>query len=188
MRSVFLRLFGYLLVVSLALAACTPKVTQTAEEKIQPNQITGTYKVTNDFVLATYYVENAVALTDMYGFVKRDLEWEIPVVSQTLGFMTFDKETLSGIFELSLPAVPQGEFNDVDNDNVKEQGVQIFAVAYSPNVYGGPFAEGDDRSRGWPSGTWGAIFPTPTRATSASRASPSCARWWPWWGRAGDGS
>ena len=24
-------------------------------------------------------------------------------------------------------------------------------MAYSPNVSGGPFAEGDDRSRGWPS-------------------------------------
>ena len=151
MKSVFLRLFGYLIVASLVLAACTPKVTQTVEEKIQPYELTGTYEVTNDFVLATYYVENAVALTDMHGFVIRDLEWELPVDSQTLGFMTFDAETLSGTFELDLPAMPQGEFNDVDNDGVEEQGVQIFAVAYSPNVYGGPFAEGDDRSRGWPS-------------------------------------
>jgi C-terminal processing protease CtpA/Prc len=151
MKSAFLRLFGYLIVASLALAACAPKVTQTVEANVQPSEITGTYEVTNDFVLATYYVENAVALTDMHGFVIRDLEWELPVDSQTLGFMTFDKETLSGTFELSLPAVPQGEFNDVDNDGVKDQGVQIFAVAYSPNVYGGPFAEGDDRSRGWPS-------------------------------------
>ncbi len=151
MKSVFLRMFGYLIVASLVLAACTPKVTQTVEENIQPYELTGTYEVTNDFVLATYYVENAVALTDMHGFVIRDLEWELPVDSQTLGFMTFDAETLSGTFELDLPAMPQGEFNDVDNDGVEEQGVQIFAVAYSPNVYGGPFAEGDDRSRGWPS-------------------------------------
>lgn len=151
MKSVLLRLFGCLIAVSLALTACAPKVTQTVEENVQPYQITGTYEVTNDFVLATYYVENAVALTDMRGFVIRDLEWELPVDSQTLGFMTFDAETLKGAFELSLPAVPQGEFNDVDNDGVEEQGVQIFTVAYSPNIYGGPFAEGDDRLRGWPS-------------------------------------
>jgi len=151
MKSVFLRLFGCLIAASLVLAACAPKIAQTVEEKIEPYQLTGTYKVTNDFVLATYYVENAVALTDMHGFVTRDLEWEIPIDSQTLGFMTFDKKALSGTFDLSLPAVPQGEFNDVDNNSVKDKGVQIFAVAYSPNVYGGPFAEGDDRSRGWPS-------------------------------------
>jgi len=151
MKSVFLRLCGILIVASLALAACAPKVIPTVEENIQPYEITGTYQVTNDFVLATYYVENAVALTDMHGFVIRDLEWELPVDSQTLGFMTFDAETLTGTFELDPPAMPQGEFNDVDNDGIEEQGVQIFAVAYSPNVYGGPFAEGDDRSRGWPS-------------------------------------
>jgi hypothetical protein len=93
MKSVFLRLCGYLITASLVLMACASKVTQTVEEKIQPNQITGTYKVTNDFVLATYYVENAVTLTDMHGFVVRDLKWELPVDSQTLGFMTFDVTT-----------------------------------------------------------------------------------------------
>lgn len=34
----------------------------------QPHLITGTYKVTNDFVLTRYYVENAVSLVDMHGF------------------------------------------------------------------------------------------------------------------------
>ncbi len=151
MKSVFLQLFGYLLLAGLGLTACASKVTQAADMHEQPYQLTGAYKVTNDFVLTTYYVENAVALTDMHGFVLRDLEWEVPVESQTLGFMTFDPETLSGTFDLNLPVLPQGEFNDVDHDDLQEQGVQIFAVAYSPNIYGGPFAEGDDRSRGWPS-------------------------------------
>jgi C-terminal processing protease CtpA/Prc len=50
-----------------------------------------------------------------------------------------------------LPEVPQGEFNDVDNNNQKDTGVQVFVTAYSPNLAGGPFSEGDDRSRGWPS-------------------------------------
>ena len=153
MKTNIARFFSLLLLSSLPLTACAQRLTQTppAAGGIQPHEITGDYEVTNDFVLATYYVENAVALTDMHGFVVRDLEWELPVDSQTLGFMTFDPETLSGTFELDLPALPEGEFNDVDNDGVEETGVQIFAVAYSPNLYGGPFAAGDDRSRGWPS-------------------------------------
>lgn len=155
MKTNIARFFSLLLLISLLLTACTQtlRVTQTppAATGVQPHEITGTYEVTNDFVLATYYVENAVALIDMHGFVIRDLEWELPVDSQILGFMTFDAETLSGTFELDLPSQPEGEFNDVDNDGVEETGVQIFAVGYSPNVYGGPFSEGDDRSRGWPS-------------------------------------
>lgn len=152
MKNNIARFFSLLLFASLLLAACAQQLTQTQPPTaVQPHEITGTYKVTNDFVLATYYVENAVALIDMHGFVIRDLEWELPVDSQVLGFMTFDVETLSGTFELDLPSQPEGEFNDVDNDGVEETGVQIFAVGYSPNVYGGPFSEGDDRSRGWPS-------------------------------------
>lgn len=116
----------------------------------EPYLIKGHFKVTNAFVLTTYYVENAVALLDMHGFVLRDQEWELPVDSQVLGFMTFDEKTLEGTYELSLPALPRGEFNDVDHDGQQDRGVQIFAVGYAPNLYGGPFAEGDDRSRGWP--------------------------------------
>ncbi|MBK9600900.1 MAG: PDZ domain-containing protein [Anaerolineales bacterium] len=156
MKSTLFRIFGMLIMASLVLSACAPKAAPTAVDALlpassQPYQLTGTYTVTNDFVLTTYYVENAVALIDMHGFVLRDLEWEIPVDSQTLGFMTFDADALGGTYELSLPARPLGEFNDVDNDGSADAGVQIFSVAYSPNVYGGPFAEGDDRSRGWPS-------------------------------------
>jgi C-terminal processing protease CtpA/Prc len=134
------------------LASCAPRTgaVPTAKEGTEPYQITGSYKVTNDFVLATYYVENAVTLTDMHGFVTRDLAWELPVASQALGYMTFDKKSLSGTYELSLPEVPLGEFNDVNHDAVKDKGVQVFAVAYSPNTSGGPFQEGDDPARGWP--------------------------------------
>jgi len=140
-----------LIAVLLVFSACAPK--PPVEEPVsdeEPHTITGSYSVSNDFVLATYYVENAVALIDMHGFVIRDEEWELPVDSQVLGFMTFDPESLSGTYELSLPQLPQGEFNDVDNDGDEDQGVQVFAIGYSPNLYGGPFSEGDDRSRGWP--------------------------------------
>jgi C-terminal processing protease CtpA/Prc len=155
MKMILLRLVLSLTILSLVLAGCAPSAEQTptpvVADDAQPYLLKGTYSVTNDFVLTRYYVENAVALVDMHGFVIRDEEWELPVESQVLGFMTFDAESLSGTYEINLPALPRGEFNDVDNDDVADAGVQIYAAAYSPNLYGGPFSEGDDRSRGWPS-------------------------------------
>ena len=115
-----------------------------------PVLITGGFEYTNDFVVETYYVEHAVGLLDMTGFVLRDKEWELPVASQVLGYMDLDAENNRATYRLSLPAVPAGEFNDVDNDSIKEQGLQIFTVAYNPNLTGGVFSEGDDRSFGWP--------------------------------------
>ena len=158
------KLFRFVIILtaaSLLLAACAPKTTGTPTvsasatsaptTKETPYQAQGKYSVTNGFVLETYIVENAVALIDMHGFVIRDQEWELPVDSQALGFMTFDKETLSGTFDLNLPVQPEGVFNDVNHDGKEDKGAQIFAVSYSPNLTGGPFSEGDDRSLGWPS-------------------------------------
>src|SRR3990172_2143612 len=65
-----------------------------------PVEITGAFTVTNDYVIATYIVEHAVALVDMYGFVIRDEEWELPVDSQVLGFLKVDVENLSGEYAL----------------------------------------------------------------------------------------
>jgi len=112
-----------------------------------PTEITGEFKYSND-IITTYYVEQAVALVDMYGFVKRDLNWEIPVKSQTLGYLKIDPQAKTGSYWLELPAKPDGQVVDVANDG--QTGVQIFAVAYWPNLTGGPFSEGDDPSRGWP--------------------------------------
>ncbi|MEJ5224165.1 MAG: S41 family peptidase [Anaerolineales bacterium] len=112
-------------------------------------KVTGSLKATNS-VFADYYEEHAVMLYDMHGFVIRDQEWELPIASQVLGFIDIDEANLTGNYTLYLPLVPQGTFNDVDNNGKSDTGVQIFAVAYSPNLYGGPYAEGDDRSLGWP--------------------------------------
>jgi len=114
-------------------------------------QLTGTFTYTNDFVTAVYYVEHAAALVDMYGFVKRDKEWEIPVDSQVLGFMKIDQKSKSGEYTIDLPARPLGKLLDVNHDGKNDTGVQIFVTTYWPNQAGGPFSEGDDRSRGWPS-------------------------------------
>jgi C-terminal processing protease CtpA/Prc len=123
-----------------------------AQQNAQPGGvelITGDFSYTNDFVF-TYYVENAVALVDMRGFVTRDRDYEIPVEGQTLGFMDLDNDALRGTFRLQLPARPEAPLSDVDNDGGQDQGVQVFAVAWWPNFSGGPFSEGDDRSTGWP--------------------------------------
>lgn len=147
--------FGVLIALSMALAACSfrPVPTPTPAPAVgdEPYLITGTMEFTNSFI-SMIFEEHAVALVDMYGFVIRDEEWEIPVASQTLGFMSMDEEMMYAEYSLQLPAKPAGQFADVDNDGSADAGVQIFAVAYWPNVYSGPYSEGDDRSRGWVSG------------------------------------
>ncbi|NMB91064.1 MAG: hypothetical protein GYA17_22110, partial [Chloroflexi bacterium] len=115
-----------------------------------PVRIHGEFSYSNEFVTETYYVEQAVALVDMTGFVLRDKEWTIPVASQVLGFMDLDADANQATFFIDLPARPEGQFNDVDQDGQADQGVQIFAAAYSPNLSGGPYSEGDDVSEGWP--------------------------------------
>lgn len=142
----FVKYLGVLVVLVIALAACTPK--STGEE---PFQITGTMDYTNSFI-SMIFEEHMVALVDMYGFVIRDEEWEIPVASQTLGYMNLDEETMHATYVLQLPVKPTGQFADVDNNGKADTGVQIFSVAYWPNVYDGPYSEGDDRSRGWVTG------------------------------------
>ena len=115
-----------------------------------PVLLTGNFTYTNEFVLETYYVENAVAIYDLTGFIKRDKLWELPINGQVFGYMSVDKENNKGSFRLALPAVPEGLLNDVNHDNKKDSGVQIFALTYSPNTTGGPFSEADDKSYGWP--------------------------------------
>ena len=115
----------------------------------QPYEITGTFTYTND-IITTYYVENAVALVDMYGFVKRDENWTIPVSSQTLGFLSIDSKSKTGKYTLQLPERPTATMVNVSNDGKNDAGVQVFAVSYWPNLAGGPYSEGDDPSQGWP--------------------------------------
>jgi C-terminal processing protease CtpA/Prc len=147
-----------ILILCMAVLACakfnpttTPAFSSTAIPVFTeaPVEIAGGFTYSNN-ILTIYYVEDAVALVDMYGFVKRDKEWEIPVSSQTLGFLAMDIENMAGKYTLQLPAKPTGKLVDVDNNNKQDEGVQIFAVSYWPNLTGGPYSEGDDRQRGWP--------------------------------------
>jgi C-terminal processing protease CtpA/Prc len=115
----------------------------------EPYQITGSFDYTNP-IINTYFVENAVALVDMYGFVTRNQDWKIPVSSQTLGYLSLDKNAKHGTYTLQLPARPTGMIVDVAHDGKQDTGVQIFAVSYWPNYAGGPYEEGDDQATGWP--------------------------------------
>ncbi len=131
-------------------APARPTLAPPAVGGDQPVLLTGTYTYTND-IITDYYVEHSVMLTDMYGFVTRDEEWELPVDSQILGYTDLDEERREGTFRLSLPALPTGQAADVDNNGQQNSGVQVYALAWSPNLTDGPFSVGDDRSRGWPS-------------------------------------
>ncbi len=120
----------------------------------EPFKLTGSFQWTSE-IQGTFsdnilFSERQVILTDLHGFVTRDRKWELPVDSQVIGYVQYDPKTASGTYELSLPEVPQATFNDVDNNNQQDTGVQIFAVDYEPVIYGSPFEVGDDRLRGWP--------------------------------------
>ncbi len=114
-----------------------------------PLKLTGTFAYTND-IITTYFTQQAIALADLRGFVTRDLRWEAPVEGQVIGFLDLDPDQMEGTFFVNLPVKPEGRLNDVDNDGQTDEGVQVFAVAYWPNLTGGPYSEGDDRSFGWP--------------------------------------
>jgi C-terminal processing protease CtpA/Prc len=133
----------------LELAVSEPFVCPTPEPDNAPALLFGEFTYTNDIVLERYYVQHAVALVDMTGFVLRDRGWELPIEAQTLGYMEVDSENKRGTFRLQLPARPEGTSNDV-NPNREESGVQVFTLGYMGNLTGGPFSEGDDRSEGWP--------------------------------------
>ena len=149
-------LVGLLIISAVLVSACgllPGKTAQLPSGEAVPEGVVlikGEFEYTNDFVVETYYVEHAVGLLDMTGFVLRDKEWEMPVEGQVLGYMDLDAENNRATFRLALPVVPEGVLNDVDQDAKKEQGLQIFAVGYNPNLTGGVFSEGDDRSLGWP--------------------------------------
>jgi C-terminal processing protease CtpA/Prc len=148
MKKQFLILVSFFILAAF-LSACQ-KTTQTAIAEQFPFEVKGDFTYSNDFAVETYYTEQAVALNDMRGFVLRDKLWELPLDGQVLGYLKIDRDNNKGEYDIKLPVKPQGTFNDVDNNGKEDKGVQIYSVAYSPNLTGGPFSEGDDRSYGWP--------------------------------------
>ena len=121
----------------------------------QTYQVTGTFKGTSEidgqFSDNLLFTERQVIFFDLHGFITRNKQWELPVVSQVIGHVQYNPQDASGSYELFLPEVPQGTLNDVDNNSQPNTGVQVFAIDYEPNIAGDPFMTGDDRLLGWPS-------------------------------------
>ena len=112
----------------------------------EPTSIVGKIPYTSPFFLNSAS-EPFVMLEDEAGFVHRDRNFQFPLAGQNLGpVITHEDKSLT--YELSLPAVPQGTFVDVDNNGKADTGVQVFAVAYWDNTWGGPFLEERDGT-GW---------------------------------------
>jgi len=65
-------------------------------------------------------------------------------------YLAIDEEAKKGTYRLELPAQPSGILEDVDQDNQKDNGIQIFAVSFWGNLRSSPYAEGYDAVRGWP--------------------------------------
>ena len=112
----------------------------------EPVYITGKIPYTSPFFLNTIS-EPFVMLEDEAGFVRRDPLFQFPLSSQQLGPVEVQQDkTLT--YDVALPSVPQGTFVDVDNNGKPNTGVQVLAVAYWSNTWGGPFLERRDGT-GW---------------------------------------
>ena len=114
----------------------------------EPVFITGEIPYTSPFFLNTIS-EPFVLLEDQGGFVQRDREFQFQLSGQVIGAVeVHDDDSLT--YSLALPAIPQGTLVNVANNGQENSGVQIFAVAYWSNTWGGPFLEERDGS-GWSS-------------------------------------
>lgn len=126
----------------------TSPVQFTEENPNEPVAVSGSIPYTSPFFLDTVS-ESFVLLEDQAGFVERNLDFKFALTGQAMGpVMINEDDQLT--YNLSLPAVPQGTLVDVDNNGSDDSGVQIFAVAYWSNTWGGPFLEERDGT-GWSS-------------------------------------
>jgi len=112
----------------------------------EPIFIRGNIHYTSPFFVNSLS-EPFVMLEDEAGFVKRDREFIFALQGQNIGPVE-KKEDNTLVYSLSLPSVPQGTFVDVANNGKKNVGVQVFAIAYWSNTWGGPFLEKRDGT-GW---------------------------------------
>jgi C-terminal processing protease CtpA/Prc len=120
---------------------------EIANDEGGPVHITGVVTYTNP-TFTRGVAQPLVILEDQSGFVERDKGFLMPPASQTLGQITSDFFTSPFSYSLALPIEPQGLLNDVDNDDMEDVGVQVFAVAYWTNAFGDPFLEARDLSGG----------------------------------------
>lgn len=141
--SVFLMLF----VVGAVAAQDDIPLAEIVNDEGGPTRVVGTMNYTNLF-LASGIAQPLIMLEDQTGFVNRDLDYLFPLESQSLGQFTTDFFSPPVEYSLTLPEVPAGAYNDVDNDGETDTGVQIFAVAFWSNTFGDPYLDQRDQSGG----------------------------------------
>ncbi len=141
-----------------------PMPAEIVNDEGGPVNITGEVNYTN--VLFTDGVaEPVVILEDQAGFVDRNEFFIMPVESQTLGQITSDFFDPPFTYSIALPVEPQGTLRDVDNDDLEEPGVQIFAIAYWTNTFGDPYLEARDLSGGGWSTAYASTLTSPDAET-----------------------
>ena len=121
----------------------TPPAAQIVNDEGGAVRISGSVTYTYPF-FTLGVAQPLVILEDQAGFVDRNEHFLMPIASQTIGQITSDFFTSPFQYSLALPIEPQGSYRDVDNDDVEDQGVQIFAIAYWDNTFGDPFLEERD--------------------------------------------
>lgn len=112
--------------------------------------ITGILTVTNRNI-PIVFEEPLLLLEDQAGYVDDNIDYEFPVESQVFGQFIGDFFTQEEVpYRMPLPLVPGGNSRDVDNDDLREAGVQIYQVGLWANHYGDQFIEYLD-GHGWSS-------------------------------------
>lgn len=112
----------------------------------EPVFVSGDIPFTSRFFLSSFQ-EPFVLLEDEAGYVKRDRQFEFALSDQHIGPVEQTGDNKAH-YSLDLPSEPQGTFVDVDNNGKADRGVQIYAIAYWSNIWGGPFLERRDGT-GW---------------------------------------
>lgn len=119
----------------------TPR--QATRDEGGPVLLRGKVTYTNPF-FTTGIAAPLIVLEDQAGFIDRNPSFLLSQESQTLGQITSDFLESPFTYSLALPIEPQGELRDVDQDEIDEPGVMVFAVAYWTNKFGDPFLEERD--------------------------------------------
>lgn len=112
----------------------------------EPVFIIGDIPYTSPFFINST-AEPFVLLEDQAGFIERDHDFQFRLEGQAIGQVQIQDEGRL-TYSLALPAIPQGTYVDVDNNGQNDTGVQVFAIAYWSNTWGGPFLEERDGT-GW---------------------------------------
>lgn len=124
-----------LFLLGLAIPCTAHQVSASSTEGDRGVQrITGKGYWTN-FEVPFQYSDPVVVLLDRGGlWAKRQNNHSAPPQGQIFGEIDSNIDNSPFDFSLDLPAIPQGEFHDVDNNNTADPGVQIWGLFLANNA------------------------------------------------------